>query len=486
MNSKRIEEGLTFDDILLVPQKSNVIPKNVNLSTRLTRKIRLNIPVVSSPMDTVTESQMAIAIARQGGIGIIHRNLSIEKQVEEVSRVKRSESGVITKPFTLGPKATIKDARNLMDEHHISGIPVIDDSNTLIGIVTNRDIRFTEKEDVKISQCMTSRESMIVAAEKTSLEKAQKILHKHRIEKLPLTDKNFKLKGLITVKDIQKKKEFPSASNDKERRLLVGAAIGVGEDMKERLEVLCRAEVDVIVIDTSHGHSENVIRATKQIRKEYPDLEIIAGNVATAQATLDLIKAGASGIRVGIGPGSICTTRIISGIGVPQITAILDCIKAASKHNIPIIADGGIRYSGDVTKALVCGASTVMLGNLLAGTDESPGEIIWDRGERFKSYRGMGSVGAMRDGSERYPQEYKGVTAKLVPEGVEAKTPYKGTLAESIWQILGGVKSGMGYLGAKNIKELQKKARLVRISQAGLYKSHPHSITIVENPPNYN
>lgn len=484
MNTNNFKEGLAFDDIFLIPQKSNILPKNVDLSTRFTPKIKLNIPIISSPMDTVTESQMAIVIAREGGIGIIHRNLPIEKQVEEVDRVKRSEMGVITKPFTLGPKATVRDAEELMSKYHISGVPIVDNKNTLVGILTNRDIRFVEDESVRVSKLMTSK-NLITAPEGTSLEEAQEILHQHRIEKLPLVNNNSKLKGLITVKDILKKKQFPAASKDKKGRLLVGAAIGVGKNMEERVEALYQVEVDVLVIDSSHGHSENIIKATRKIKDTYPDLELIVGNVATTEATLELIEAGADAIRVGIGPGSICTTRLVSGIGVPQITAILDCSNAATKKDIPVIADGGIRYSGDITKALACGASTVMLGNLLAGTDESPGEIVWEQGKRYKGYRGMGSISAMKNGSERYPQEFKNVTAKLVPEGVEVKVPYKGPLSETIWQLIGGLKSGMGYLGAKDIKTLQEKAEFIKITSASLSKTHPHDVFITENSPNY-
>lgn len=481
ISSKIIGEGLTFDDVLLVPQRSEVLPKDVDLRTRLTKNITLNIPLASAAMDTVTEARMAIAIAREGGIGIIHKNMSIEEQAEQVDKVKRSEHGVIVDPFYLSPDHSLSDAMALMEKYHISGVPITENGK-LVGIITNRDIRFETDFSKKIREVMTS-ENLITAPEGTTLEQAKEILRKYKIEKLPIVDENGMLKGLITIKDIEKAIKYPNAAKDKNGRLLVGAAVGIARDTMERVEALVAAKVDVITVDTAHGHSVGVINMVKQIKKKFPDLQVIAGNVATAEATRELIEAGADCVKVGIGPGSICTTRVVAGVGVPQITAIMECAEEADKYGIPIIADGGIKYSGDIVKAIAAGASVVMVGNLLAGTEESPGETELYQGRRFKVYRGMGSLGAMAAGSsDRYFQED---AKKLVPEGVEGRVPFKGPLADTVYQLMGGLRAGMGYCGARNIEELRKNAKFIRITNAGLRESHPHNIYITKEAPNY-
>ncbi|MCM8899999.1 IMP dehydrogenase [Caldicoprobacter algeriensis] len=481
MSNKIIGEGLTFDDVLLVPQRSEVLPKDVDLRTRLTKTITLNIPLASAAMDTVTEARMAIAIAREGGIGIIHKNMSIEEQAEQVDKVKRSEHGVIVDPFYLSPDHLVSDAVALMEKYHISGVPITENGK-LVGIITNRDIRFETDFSKKIREVMTS-ENLITAPEGTTLEQAKEILRKYKIEKLPIVDENGMLKGLITIKDIEKAIKYPNSAKDKNGRLLVGAAVGIARDTMERVEALVAAKVDVITVDTAHGHSVGVINMVKQIKKKFPDLQVIAGNVATAEATRELIEAGADCVKVGIGPGSICTTRVVAGVGVPQITAIMECAEEADKYGIPIIADGGIKYSGDIVKAIAAGASVVMVGNLLAGTEESPGETELYQGRRFKVYRGMGSLGAMAAGSsDRYFQED---AKKLVPEGVEGRVPFKGPLADTVYQLMGGLRAGMGYCGARTIEELRKNAKFIRITSAGLRESHPHDIYITKEAPNY-
>ena len=479
---KFVKEGLTFDDVLLVPAKSEVLPKNTDTSTMLTRKIKLNIPLMSAGMDTVTESKLAIAIAREGGIGIIHKNMSIEKQAMEVDKVKRSEHGVIVDPFHLSPDHVISDAMELMERYRISGVPITDEKGKLVGILTNRDLRFETEFSKKISEVMT-KENLITAPVGTNLEQAEQILKKHKIEKLPLVDDKGYLKGLITIKDIEKAIQYPNSAKDPGGRLLVGAAVGVTEDMIERAEALVSSKVDVVVIDTAHGHSKGVIEAVRRIKGRFPELQLIAGNVATAGAVKELIEAGADAVKVGIGPGSICTTRVVTGVGVPQITAIYDCAAEADKYGIPIVADGGVKYSGDIVKAIAAGASAVMLGSLFAGTAESPGEMEIYQGRSFKVYRGMGSLGAMACGSkDRYFQED---ARKLVPEGVEGRVPYKGPLAETIYQLVGGLKSGMGYCGTHTIEQLRKNTQFMRITAAGLRESHPHDVSITKEAPNY-
>ncbi|EHL20244.1 inosine-5'-monophosphate dehydrogenase [Peptoanaerobacter stomatis] len=479
---KEIKEALTFDDVLLIPHESNVLPKDVDVRTKLTNKITLNIPIMSASMDTVTEHEMAISMARQGGIGIIHKNLSISEQAGEVDKVKRSEHGIITDPFYLKKHNTIQEADDLMAKFRISGVPIVDDEHKLIGIITNRDIRFEDDFTKKIEASMTS-ENLITAKEGISLTEAQKILRKYKIEKLPLIDDNGKLKGLITIKDIEKKILFPDSAVDENGRLLCGAAVGVTEDMIERIEALVKAKVDVVVIDTAHGHSNGVIQAVKQAKEKFPNLQIIAGNVATKEATKTLIKAGADCIKVGIGPGSICTTRVVAGVGVPQITAVMQCSEVAAKYDIPIISDGGIQYSGDIVKAIAAGASVVMLGSLLAGTKEAPGETILYKGRSYKSYRGMGSLAAMENGSkDRYFQKD---AKKLVPEGVEGMVAYKGEVADLIFQMVGGLRAGMGYCGTPDIKSLIEQSEFVKITAAGLKESHPHDITVTKEAPNY-
>ncbi|MCR2044545.1 IMP dehydrogenase [Anaerosalibacter massiliensis] len=477
-----VGEGLTFDDVLLLPGKSDVLPKEVNIGTQLTKKIKLNIPLMSAGMDTVTEARMAIAMAREGGLGVIHKNMSIEKQALEVDRVKRSEHGIITDPFYLSPTHSVSDALELMERYHISGVPITDDIGKLVGIITNRDIRFERDTTKKIDDVMT-KENLVTATTDISMDEALEVMKQYKIEKLPLVDEDFILSGLITIKDIEKSIEHPNSAKDETGRLLAAAAVGVTQDMMDRVSALIKAKVDVIVVDTAHGHSSGVIEAVKKIKTEFPDVQVIAGNVATGEATLDLIKAGADAIKVGIGPGSICTTRVVTGIGVPQITAVMNCAEVAKEYEIPIIADGGIKYSGDITKAIACGANVVMVGSLFAGTDESPGEEELYEGRRFKVYRGMGSMAAMNAGSkDRYFQEG---AKKLVPEGVEGRVPYRGPLGDVAYQLMGGLRAGMGYVGAANIKDLQKKSKFVKITGAGLIENHPHDILITKEAPNY-
>lgn len=485
MRSEKISEtAITFDDVLLVPAKSSVLPREVDLRTRLTKNIELNIPILTAAMDTVTENDMAIAIAREGGIGIIHKNMPIARQAAEVDKVKRSESGMILNPVTLTVDKTIGEALKVMEEFSISGIPIIDNSGRLIGILTNRDLRFEPNEDLMVSDIMT-KENLITAPVGTDLDKAEKLLQRHKIEKLPVVDKAGKLKGLITFKDIQKRKKFPNACKDKFGRLRTGAAVGIAGDTLERVQELVKAGVDVIVVDTAHGHSQGVIAMVKKI-KAAVETDLIAGNVATAEATYDLIEAGADCIKVGIGAGSICTTRVIAGVGVPQMTAIIECAKMASNYKIPIIADGGIKQTGDIPKSIAGGADSVMLGGLFAGTDESPGEKVLYEGRSFKIYRGMGSVEAMKEGSkDRYFQDAEDDIKKLVPEGIEGIVPAKGPLSDTVYQLIGGLRAGMGYCGAKNIKEMKTKTRFVKITNAGLKESHPHDIKITKEAPNY-
>jgi len=481
---KVLKEALTFDDVLLVPNYSEVLPSEVDVRTKLTKRITLNIPIMSAAMDTVTESELAIAIAREGGIGVIHKNMSIEEQAQEVDRVKRSESGMILNPVTVKPEQTIADAEKLMKRYKISGLPVTDDEGKLIGIITNRDIRFVKDHSKKIREVMT-KENLKTAPVGTTLDMAKEILQKYKIEKLPVVDENGYLKGLITIKDIEKREKYPNACKDELGRLVVGAAVGVGKEAIERAKALVEAEVDVIVIDTAHGHSKGVIETLRKLKELFPDVDIIAGNVATPEGTEALIKAGADAVKVGIGPGSICTTRIVAGVGVPQLTAIFECAEVADKYGISIIADGGIKFSGDIAKAIGAGARVVMIGSLFAGTKESPGEIVLYQGRSYKVYRGMGSLGAMKKGSkDRYFQadvEEK----KLVPEGIEGMVPYRGPLADMVHQLVGGLKAGMGYCGARNIEEMRKKARFVKITQAGLRESHVHDVIITKEAPNY-
>lgn len=482
--TKFAREGLTFDDVLLIPGASEVLPKDVSLSVQMTDKIKLNIPVISAGMDTVTESKMAIAMARQGGIGIIHKNMSIEEQAEQVVTVKRSENGVITNPFYLTPEHQVYDAEHLMGKYRISGVPIVNNTEELklVGILTNRDLRFIQDYSMIIDDVMT-KENLVTAPVGTTLEDAEKILQKYKIEKLPIVDENGILKGLITIKDIEKVIEFPNAAKDRHGRLLVGAAVGVTSDTMLRVEKLVQAEVDVIVIDTAHGHSKGVIDTVVQIREAYPELNIIAGNIATAEAARALYNAGADVVKVGIGPGSICTTRVVAGVGVPQITAVYECATVARELGKTIIADGGIKYSGDIVKALAAGGHAVMLGSLLAGTTESPGESEIFQGRRFKVYRGMGSVAAMERGSkDRYFQDD---AKKLVPEGIEGRMPYKGPLADTIHQLVGGIRAGMGYCGTKDLQELRENAQFIRMTGAGLRESHPHQVQITKEAPNY-
>lgn len=479
--AKQIREGITFDDVLLVPAKSNVIPKDVSLKVELAKGINLNVPILSAAMDTVTESQLAIAIAREGGIGMIHKNLSIEEQASQVDKVKRSEHGVITDPFFLSPHHKLTDAMALMRKYRISGVPITE-NGVLVGILTNRDLRFEDNFEKEIREVMTSK-NLVTAKEGTTLQEAQKILGEHRIEKLPIVDDNFMLKGLITIKDIEKNLQYPNSAKDANGRLLAGAAVGIARNTMDRVAALVEAKVDMIAIDTAHGHSMNVLKEVEAIKSKYPNLPIIAGNVATAAATTDLIKAGADVVKVGIGPGSICTTRVIAGIGVPQITAIMDCAEAADKLGKRVIADGGIKYSGDITKAIAAGASAVMLGSLLAGTTETPGETEIYQGRNYKVYRGMGSLAAMAAGSnDRYFQED---AKKFVPEGVEGRVPFRGPVSEVIFQLMGGLRSGMGYCGTPTIDELRKNGEFIKITNASLIESHPHDINITKEAPNY-
>ncbi len=476
-----IPEGLTFDDVLLLPSRSEVVPAQTDTRTLLTRNIALNIPIVSSAMDTVTESHLAIALAQQGGIGIVHRNMSVERQAEEVDRVKRSESGMIVDPVTVDPEQKISDALNVMKHYRISGVPVTK-KGKLVGILTNRDLRFETRFDLPIEKVMT-KENLITVAVGTTLEEAAAILHKHRVEKLLVVDDQYNLKGLITVKDIQKKLKYPNAAKDEQGRLRVGAALGSGGDFLERAQELVKKKVDVLAVDSAHGHSKGVMQAIAAVKHALPEVELIAGNVATYEAARDLIGLGVDGIKVGIGPGSICTTRVVSGAGVPQITAIAECSKAARGSGVPLIADGGIKYSGDVTKAIASGADSVMIGSLFAGTEESPGETILYQGRTFKSYRGMGSMGAMTAGSDRYPQA--DTSGKLVPEGIEGRVPYKGMLADLVYQLVGGLRAGMGYCGCATIAELRDQAKFVRVTSAGLRESHVHDVIITKEAPNY-
>ncbi len=479
-----IREGLTFDDVLLIPRKSSVLPKEVDTSVELCRGIRLNIPLMSAAMDTVTDARLAIAIAREGGLGVIHKNMSIEEQAAQVDKVKRSENGVITDPFFLSPDHLVADAQELMSRYRISGVPITENGK-LVGILTNRDLRFETDFTKKISEVMTS-ENLVTAPVGTTLDMARNILAKHRIEKLPLVDENFMLRGLITIKDIQKTMKYPYSAKDANGRLLCAAAVGVTRDLMHRAEALVRAKVDMIALDTAHGHSAGVLHAVEVVKSAYPDLPVIAGNVATADATHDLILAGADVVKVGIGPGSICTTRVVAGIGVPQITAIMDCAEEADRHGKAIIADGGVKYSGDIPKAIAAGASAVMLGSLFAGVEESPGAMEIFQGRSFKVYRGMGSIGAMREGSkDRYFQSDVETPQKLVPEGVEGRVPYKGPLSETIFQLVGGLRSSMGYCGTPNIQSLRTDAEFIRITGAGLVESHPHDINITKEAPNY-
>jgi IMP dehydrogenase len=476
-----LREGLTFDDILLQPARSSVLPAQTDTRTCLTKNIALNIPVVSSAMDTVTESHLAIALAQQGGIGIVHRNMTIERQAEEVDRVKRSESGMIVDPITIDPDKKISDALELMKRYRISGVPVTR-GGKLVGILTNRDLRFESRFDLPISQVMT-KENLITVPAGTTLEEAEKILHRHRVEKLLVVDDNYNLKGLITVKDIQKKLKYPNAAKDTQGRLRVGAALGSTGDFLERAQELVKRKVDVLVVDSAHAHSERVLEAVRAVKSKISDVDLIAGNVASYEGARDLIDLGADGVKIGIGPGSICTTRIVSGAGVPQITAIADCRRATQEGGVPLISDGGIKFSGDITKAIASGADSVMIGSLLAGTEESPGETILYQGRTFKSYRGMGSMGAMsQGGADRYAQDGSG---KLVPEGIEGRVPYKGPLAELVYQLVGGLRAGMGYCGCKTIRELQQNARFLRVSSAGLRESHVHDVIITKEAPNY-
>ena len=480
-----VGEGLTFDDVLLVPAESSVLPPDIDLSTNLTKTIRLNTPIMSAAMDTVTEYRMAIAIAREGGIGVIHKSMPIDDQAEQVDMVKRSENGVITNPFYLGPNNTLGEADALMAKYRISGVPVVDTDGRLIGIITNRDMKFEENMDRLISEVMTS-EGLVTGREGTTLEEAKDILRRHKIEKLPIVDDNFRLKGLITIKDIEKVVKYPNSAKDKHGRLLCAAAIGVTNDILDRAGALVQAGVDALVLDSAHGHSANIMRCVGLVKNAFPEVQLIAGNVATAEGTEALIKAGADCVKVGIGPGSICTTRVVSGIGVPQITAVLEAAAMGDKYGIPVIADGGIKYSGDITKAIAAGANAVMLGSLFAGTEESPGELEIYQGRSFKSYRGMGSLGAMPLGSkDRYFQGDVSSNDKFVPEGVEGRVPFRGALADIVFQLLGGLRSGMGYVGQPTIDDLRHNARFVKITHAALIESHPHDISITKEAPNY-
>ncbi len=482
MSSKILKEGLTYDDVLLVPQQSDILPSDVKTQTRLTNKIMLNIPLISAGMDTVTEANLAIAIAREGGVGIIHKNMTIEQQALEVDKVKRSEHGVIVDPFFLSPGHPVSSALELMERYRISGVPIVDENHILIGIITNRDTRFEGDADRLIDEVMTKK-NLITAKEGITMKEAEAILKTHKIEKLPLVDDEGHLKGLITIKDIEKAVIYPNRAKDQSGRLIVGAAVGLSADMMDRVKALVDVGVDVITLDSAHGHSRNVIEAVKTIKRAYPEIQLIAGNVATASGTVDLIKAGADAVKVGIGPGSICTTRVVAGIGVPQLTAVLDCAEAAKPYNIPIIADGGVKFSGDIVKAIAAGADTIMLGSLLAGTEESPGELIIYQGRSFKGYRGMGSVSAMNAGSkDRY---FQNDTKKFVPEGVEGRVPYIGKLKDIVYQLVGGLKSGMGYCGTPTIEDLQNTGQFMKITSAGLVESHPHDIQITKESPNY-
>jgi IMP dehydrogenase len=484
LERKFAKEGLTFDDVLLVPAESTVLPSEVSTHTRLTRQIELEIPMVSAAMDTVTEARMAIALAREGGIGIVHRNLSVEAQVAEVDKVKRSEAGMIVEPVTLRPRDRVADALALMETYRISGVPITDESGKLVGILTNRDLRFEDDTSRPVSELMTC-ENLVTVPVGTTLEEARAALHRHKVEKLPVVDDDGRLKGLITVKDIQKRIQYPNATKDDQGRLRVGAAIGTGAEGMERAEALAAEEVDVLVVDTSHGHSQGVVEIVRELKGRY-DIPVIAGNVATPEATEALIDAGADAVKVGMGPGAICTTRVVAGIGVPQVTAVYDCAQVAARHDVPLIADGGVNFSGDIAKAIAAGADSVMVGGLLAGVDESPGEVVFHQGEQFKEYRGMGSLGAMRErySSDRYFQADVEEIAKLVPEGIEGRVAYKGPLRNVVHQLVGGLRQAMGYCGAASVEEL-KQARFVRVTAAGMRESHPHDIAITKEAPNY-
>lgn len=480
-----ITEGLTFDDVLLVPARSDVLPNETDTSTQFTRGIRLQIPLCSAAMDTVTEASLAIALAQQGGIGVIHKNLSIERQAEEVDKVKRSESGMIVDPVTIRPDRPVSEALRVMERYHISGVPVVDEGGHLVGIITNRDLRFETRFDIPVSEVMTP-QPLVTVPVGTTLEQAKAVLQKHRIEKLLVVDGDKHIKGLITVKDIQKAIKYPSAAKDDLGRLRVAAAIGATGDFRERADELVKARVDCLVIDTAHGHSSRVIDAVREIKRRHTSTQLIAGNAATTEATRELIDAGVDAVKAGVGPGSICTTRVVTGAGVPQITAIQACVRAARESGVPLIADGGVKFSGDVAKAIAAGADVVMIGSLFAGTEEAPGELILFQGRSFKTYRGMGSIGAMREGSrDRYSQESIEAESKLVPEGIEGRVPYKGTLADMVTQLVGGLRSGMGYTGCRTIKELQEKTRFIRITSAGLRESHVHDVIITKEAPNY-
>ena len=481
----RIEgEGLTFDDVLLIPQRSEVLPSEVDTRTRLTRNIDLNIPIVSAAMDTVSEARLGIALAREGGIGIIHKNLTVREQAAQVDRVKRSESGMISKPITLRPDATVQQALNMMMQFKISGVPITNESGKLVGILTNRDLRFLEKTNIPVADIMTT-ENLVTVPEGTTLEEAKQVLHGHRIEKLPVVDKDFMLRGLITVKDIKKKAKYPNACKDERGRLRAGAAVGVSADTVQRVEALVEAGVDVIVLDSAHGHSTGILGTVEKIKAAHPETDLIAGNIVSAEAVRELAAAGADAIKVGIGPGSICTTRIVAGVGVPQVTAIMRCREACDDLGLPLVADGGVKYSGDIVKAIAAGAHSVMVGSLFAGTEESPGETVLLEGRSYKVYRAMGSISAMKAGSgDRYFQE--NVEArKLVPEGIEGRVPYRGPLSQTVFQLVGGLKSGMGYCGAKDIETMRSKARFIKITHAGMIESHPHDVTITKEAPNY-
>lgn len=481
---EKVQQGLTFDDVLLLPAKSEVLPQDVDVRTRLTESIELNIPFISAAMDTVTEARTAIAMAQEGGIGIIHRNLSVADQAAEVEKVKKSEAGMIVDPITMGPDQKVAEANQLMAKYRISGVPIVDDDGRLVGILTNRDLRFEKKLDRLVREVMT-KENLVTVPPGTTLDQAKEILHEHRIEKLPVVDHNYILQGLITIKDIEKARKYPNSCKDEMGRLRVGAAVGVGPDRDERVETLLRSGVDVLAVDTAHGHSKMVLDAIRSIKSQWPDAQVLGGNVATAGGTLALIEAGVDGVKIGVGPGSICTTRVVAGAGVPQITAIAEASKAAEGKGVPIIADGGIKYSGDIAKAIAAGANAVMIGSILAGTEESPGELILYQGRTYKAYRGMGSVGAMKKGSkDRYFQSVID-ESELVPEGIEGRVPYRGSLSSNVHQLEGGLRAGMGYTGCKNIEDLRKNGRFIRISPAGLRESHVHDVIITKEAPNY-
>ena len=485
-NPDKLELALTYDDVMLIPQKSNVLPRETDVSTYLTPRLKLNIPLISAAMDTVTESRLAIALAQEGGLGIVHKNCSVEQQAAEVDKVKRSEAGMISNPITLSPEKKVSDALNIMRQYHISGIPIVQKDGKLVGIVTNRDLRFVKKMEIPLKDVMT-KDELVTVPEGTNLDKAEETLHQHRIEKLLVVDKKGTLKGLITIKDINKRIKFPNACKDEHGRLRVGAAVSVSDDTDERVEALVAAGAGVLVVDTAHGYSEGVLKTVQKIRKKYSKINLIAGNIVTADAAQALADLGVDAVKVGVGPGSICTTRIVAGVGVPQVSAIVECAKVAKKSKIGLIADGGIKYSGEIAKALVAGADAVMLGNLFAGTEESPGDVINLQGRMFKVYNGMGSLAAMQKGrsADRYFQENDAESKKLVPEGIEARVPYRGQLSDLVYQLIGGLRSSMGYCGSRNIKELKAKARFVRITPAGFQESHPHDVVITKEAPNY-